>query len=434
MSLTARVKLWGKLIGHLGLPSVDSPVASFELSPDFAESGIQISPIHMRHPPNLFRFPERPAATFKGLPGIFADSLPDRFGNQLIDVFMAQKGIPPQELTTIDRLLYVANRGMGAIEYEPGASLPLQRTAVDVQLLAELAELVLARKELLRERLEQAEDRTSALTMIRVGSSAGGARAKALVAISSRGKILDGTVNRGPEFSYWLLKFDSSGNRDRDTGDPRGMPVLEYIYSTIARDIGIALPRTQILESGVERHFLIERFDRVLRNKKLDKVHYASWAGLAHADRDGVNSYEQLVLLCRQLGLGHQADLEVFRRAVFNIVGRNQDDHTKNFGFLMDRNGVWSLAPAFDMVYSYDPTGRWTRNHQSWLNGKNSDFVIEDLIAFGRYCNLSERQARQIVANTVDTFASFSRRAKEADLPAGLRKQVAENLRLGIFN
>lgn len=433
MSLQVKITLWGTVVGYLAYPSDYDKNTVFEYDPSFLRSGIQISPIHLMHPPGIYTFPNLSFKSFHGLPGFISDSLPDNYGNQLIDMYMAQKNIPPDEVSALDRLLYVADRGMGALEYHPGEKLPLERKALDLAHLAELAEMVLHRKEELNAKLSSAGDRATALSMIRVGSSAGGARSKALLALSPKGTILDGTVNHGAGYSYWLLKFDSHGNRDLDRNDPKGMPVVEYIYSLIAGMAGIEMPRTKLIEDGKDRHFLIERFDRFInKGNKLDKLHYVSWAGMGHTDRDGVNSYEQLVLLLRQLGLGQDEVTRIFRRAVFNILGRNHDDHSKNFGFLMDRRGQWSLSPAFDMTYSYDPGGRWTKNHQSWLNGKNNDFNFNDLLSFASFCNLDERKARQIINQIKAAFQSFPRLAKEYEVDADLKKTIESNMRLGI--
>ncbi len=428
------VLLWGTVVGSLGYAPGENRYATFEYDSHFMESGVQVSPIHAHYPPRRFIFDQAGFQSFQGLPGFIADSLPDKFGSQLIDVYMAQNGIPASEVTALDRLNYVADRGMGALEYRPGESLPLQRTALDLPHLAELAELVLRDKAELRERLQDANDHAAALTMIRIGSSAGGARSKALIARSVTGKIFDGTVNHGPGYTYWLLKFDGGSNRDRDERDPRGMPVLEYIYSRIAAKAGIDIPRTDLISDGTDRHFLIERFDRVIRNGGLDKLHYASWSGLDHADRDGVNSYEQLILLVRKMNLGQGAETEVFRRAVFNILGRNQDDHTKNVGFLMDRLGTWTLAPAFDLTYAFDPAGRFTKNHQCWLNKKNNDFDRTDLLDFGRFCNLSGKKARAIIERIGDALAEFPTLAGDLDLPRDLRRAVERNTRLHLLS
>lgn len=432
MSKNIRVTLWGTTVGYLGYSPDHKNVAAFEYDPEFIESGIQISPIHLKYPPFIFTFDQLSFKSFRGVPGFIADSLPDKFGNQLIDIYMADKNIPASEVTTLDRLLYVSDRGMGALEYHPGEVLPLQRTALDLQQLSELAEMVLKRKENLHNKLLSAEDRSAALTIIRIGSSAGGARSKALIALSSKGTLLDGTVNHGPDYSYWMLKFDSGANKDMDNTDPKGMPTVEYIYSLIAKQSGIDIPNTKLWIQGGKKHFLIERFDRIIINRKVDKLHYVSWAGLAHADRDGINSYEQLVLLVRQMNLGQTAVTEIFRRAVFNILGRNQDDHTKNFGFLMDRLGKWRLAPAFDLTYSYDPFGSWTKNHQSWLNKKNNNFKFDDLLKFGKFCGLGNKKSREIIYQIKDAFSNFSVLASEYELVTGLRETIESHLRLDI--
>ncbi len=427
------VYLWGTKIGVLGYSPGQTRIATFEYEPDFMASGIQIAPVHLWYPPGRFAFDGMGFKSFQGLPGFIADSLPDKYGNQLIDLYMAKKNIPASEVTALDRLNYVADRGMGALEYRPGETLALQHTALDLQHLSELAELVRKDKNRLQEMLASSEDQAAALAMIRVGSSAGGARSKALVAKSGKGNFFDGTVNHGPNYTYWILKFDSDSNRDMDSTDPEGMPVLEYIYSLIAREAGIDMPETGLIDDGSTRHFLIERFDRIIRNNKLDKLHYVSWAGLSHADRDGVNSYEQLILLVRQMNLGQSAETEIFRRAVFNIIGRNQDDHTKNTGFLMDRSGRWRLSPAFDMTYSFDPAGRFTKNHQCRMNGKNNNFEYDDLFSFGRYCNLGEKKIRGIIEQVRNSFAGFSELANQYGLHEGLRKTVESNLRMNLL-
>lgn len=424
------VHLWGTKVGSLGYAPGENRIASFEYNPDFMRSGIQISPVQLHYPPALFSFGTLNYRSFQGLPGFIADSLPDKYGNQLIDIYMAERNIPASQVSPLDRLNYVANRGMGALEYKPGESLPLQRGGLDLQHLSELAELLQRRQSKLHEDLLSSEDRAAALSMIRIGSSAGGARSKALVALSNKGKLLDGTVNHGPFYTYWLMKFDSRSNRDRDENDPQGMPVLEYIYSIMARKAGINMPETQLIDDGRDRHFMIKRFDRVINNGKMDKLHYASWCGLAHADRDGINSYEQLILLIRQLKLGQSAETEIFKRAVFNVIGRNQDDHTKNTGFLMTRSGFWTLSPAFDLIYSYDPVGRFTKNHQSWLNRKNNDFVFEDLLKFGHYCNLSDKKCREIISRSGDVFSQFPALAREYELAEEMQKTVEKNLRM----
>lgn len=437
MSTVVEVKLWGTTIGHLGYSPGQTEIATFEYDDPFARAGISISPIHVPTSRRLHSFDQMNTRTFKGLPGIFADSLPDTYGNQLIDLYMAERRIPPEQITALDRLLYVGTRGMGALEYHPAFDLgdgEDSGVALDIQLLAELANQLTSREKKKRDGLRRAENRRAALRLIRVGSSAGGARSKALVARAPDGKLLDGSVDHGPGSTYWILKFDVDSNRDRDATDPKGMPKVEYIYSRIAAECSIDMPRTDYIVDEDDFHFLIERFDRVKEDRRVSKLHYGSWAGLAHADRDpvGAHSYSQLVLLARQLGLGQDAVTQIFRRAVFNVVGRNHDDHTKNFGFLMNKSGAWSLAPAFDMTYQYDPEGKWTRAHQIQLNGRRDRFDRDDLVAFGRYCNLPDRKSNAIVKATVDAFREFGRLAKHYEVPVDVRNTVELALRLDL--
>ncbi|MDA3948628.1 MAG: type II toxin-antitoxin system HipA family toxin [Spirochaeta sp.] len=437
MNTVVEVTLWGTAIGHLGYAPGQTEVATFEYDPVFARSGVQIAPITMPNGVALHAFDDTATRTFKGLPGIFADSLPDKYGNQLIDLYMAEKSIPPESITALDRLLYVGTRGMGALEYHPAFDLVDETdagTALDIHLLAELADHITSRSSATHAELLNAKNRRAALRLIRVGSSAGGARSKALVARAADGTLFDGSIDHGPDFTYWILKFDTESNDDGDASDPKGMPKVEYIYSLIAEECGIQMPRTDYVVDGDDLHFLTERFDRLHEGEKITKMHYGSWAGLAHADRDpvGSNSYEQLVLLARQLGLGQNEITQLYRRAVFNVVGRNQDDHTKNFGFLMDKTGRWTLAPAFDLTYQYDPAGKWTRAHQTRLNRKRENFERSDLVAFGRYCNLSDRKSDEIVSQTIDAFSRFPTRADEYDVSRKLATTVETGLRLNI--
>lgn len=435
MSGRVEVKLWGTTIGYLGYAPGQKEIATFEYTEAFMRSNIYPSPIQMHYPQSRFTFPDISTRTFKGVPGIFADSLPDKYGNQLIDIFMAEKKIAAESITTLDRLLYVGTRGMGALEYHPSEfddAKQEENSVLDIHLLSELAQLVLSNKEILHSNLQNSQTQKDALNLIRIGSSAGGARAKALVARDQEGNLYDGTMDHGCKYSYWLLKFDSSQNSDRDAKDPKGMPKVEYIYSQLAKACGINMPDVDYIEDKEDFHFLIKRFDRDTSDQKLQKIHYASWSGLTHADRDatGTYSYEQLVLTARKMGLGQDAITELYRRAIFNIVGRNQDDHTKNFGFLMDKTGTWKLAPAFDMTYAFDPTGKWTKSHQIKLSGKQEGFMREDLIKFGTYCNLSAKKSQSILNEVVEVFRTFEKQAKMLDVTSQLRTTIYQALHL----
>lgn len=442
MNKIAEVRLWGTTIGYLGYSPRQNQIATFEYTPDILKYNIQPSPLEMNHPPAKFEFPYISQRTFKGVSGIFADSLPDKFGNQLIDLFMAKKKIPKEDVTTLDRLLYVGKRGVGALEYYPeflSKEGKENNIALDIHSLSELSQTVLDKQKNLNEKLKDMEKAEDALRLIKIGSSAGGARAKALVARDKNGIFFDGTETYDSEHSYWLLKFDSEGNSDRDKEDPRGMTKIEYIYSQIAKECGINMPRIDYIVDGNDFHFLIERFDRIYKNQKTEKIHYASWAGLTHSDRDstGAYSYEQLVLSMRKMELGQSDVTELYRRAIFNIIGRNQDDHTKNFGFLMDKSGKWCLSPAFDMTYSFDPSGKWTKNHQIRLNGKQNNFLLEDLIKFGEYCNLNSKKILEIISTTMEAFSSFEEKANNHDVNQELRDTIINAIdmcRMGLTN
>lgn len=433
MSRVIDVKLWGVVVGQLGYEPGQTEVATFEYTEAFANSGIQVAPLQMKAPTRIHSFADISHRTFKGLPGIIADSLPDKFGHQLIDIFMAQKRVAPEQITALDRLLYIGARGMGALEYHPAEQIKddSEGLALDVHTLAQIAAQVISTNSAKHAQLMDATNRAQALKLIRVGSSAGGARSKALVASAPDGTIKDGTVNHGIDHRYWLLKFDSENNQDRDGTDPKGMTRVEFVYGMLARECGIDMPQTSQIIDGDDFHFLIERFDRVVENGRVEKLHYASWCGINHAHRDisGAYSYEQLAMVIRQMGLGQSALTEIFRRAVFNIVGRNQDDHTKNFGFLMNKSGQWRLAPAFDVTYAYDPTGLWTSTHQIRLAGKQTDFTRQDLLAFGEYCNLKKRKAEGIIDTTLSVFEQFKPKAQAVGVDELLLETVCGSLR-----
>jgi len=434
MTQVIHVKLWGVTVGRMGYVD-DTGVALFEYDDMFLDSDICISPVHMPTNQKSFQFPHISERTFKGLAGVFADSLPDTFGNQLIDSYFAKKGIVPEKISALDRLLYIGKRGMGALEYSPSTKFSEEAPVsmgLDIQMLSELASLVASKSREKTEAILNAKDAETVIKLLRIGSSAGGARSKALVATSPRGDFLDGTVDHGTDHRYWLMKFDSENNSDRDGFDPKGMTKIEYIYSKVAKDIGIDIPEVDFYQENGDFHFLIERFDRLAGANKMEKVHYASWSGLDHAHRDasGTYSYEQLILLARRLNFPQTSIEEIYRRAVFNVIGRNQDDHCKNFGAYMNKSGEWKLSQAFDLTYSYDPNGRWTRVHQIKLNGKQDGFSFDDLSKFGRHCNLSNPKIREIVERTIDGFDKVGGMANSLDVSPELKSTVLKNMRI----
>jgi serine/threonine-protein kinase HipA len=431
MSTVAEVRLWGRAIGAVSLGDGED-VASFEYDPAFAGSGIEISPIVMPLSNRVYSFPELSRQTFNGLPGLLADSLPDRFGNSLIDAWLATQGRPADSFNAVERLCYTGARGMGALEFVPALG-PTARKASRIQVdqLVELASEILTHKNKLNVSFADGKEAQAMTGILRVGTSAGGARAKAVIAWNpATNEVRSGQVTAGKGFEYWLLKFDGvRGNKDKELEDPEGYGAIEFAYSRMAKDCGIDIKECRLFEENGRRHFMTRRFDRLDDGRKL---HMQSLGGLAHYDFNdaGAHSYEQALFVARQLGLPMTAIEDLFRRMVFNIVGRNQDDHVKNIAFLMDKSGAWSLAPAFDMTYSFNPAGVWTGRHQMMLNGKRDDFAVQDFTACARTASMKRGRAETIIAEVVSTISRWHVYAEEAGVSPEKQNQIKRALRL----
>jgi serine/threonine-protein kinase HipA len=423
----AEVRLWGRVIGAVSLED-DQDYAAFQYDSDFAQSGIEISPLMMPLSDRIYTFPELPRVTFWGLPGLLADSLPDRFGNALIDAWLATQGRTPGDFHAVERLCYTGSRGMGALEFAPQKG-PRLREAKKIKIdsLVQLASDVLTRHGQFSGNLADASREEALKDILRVGTSAGGARAKAVIAWNPKtNEIRSGQITTGKEFEYWILKFDGvSGNKDKELEDPKGYGVIEYAYYLMAKACGINMTECRLFEENERRHFMTRRFDRLPSGEKL---HMQSLCALAHFDYNqaGAYSYEQALLTIRQLKLPADAVEEQFRRMVFNIVGRNQDDHVKNIAFLMDKEGHWSLAPAFDMTYSYNPSGAWTATHQMTLNGKRDGFTMSDFRAAAKSANMKRGRAEAIVKEVVSAVKRWPEFAEAAKLSDGLRDKIQQ--------
>lgn len=431
MSTLAEVRLWGKTIGAVSLQDGDD-VASFEYDAAFAQSGIQVAPLVMPLSRRVYRFPELSRPTFHGLPGLLADSLPDKFGNALIDVWLASQGRQPDSFNAVERLCYTGERGMGALEFVPaigpGAR---QTTAIEIGQLVDLASEVLTHRNNLQASF-LSEDRKDALSdILRVGTSAGGARAKAVIAWNPKtNEVRSGQVKAGTGFEYWLLKFDGvSGNKDKELEDPKGYGLIEYAYYLMALECGITMNECRLFKENGRSHFMTRRFDRKAGGEKL---HMQSLSALAHYDFNmaGAYSYEQAFLAMRQLQLPMQAIEQQFRRMAFNIVARNQDDHVKNIAFLMNKSGEWSLSPAFDMTYSFNPAGTWTASHQMTLNGKRDKFTLEDFKACAKTASMKRGRAAKIVAEVQAAVSQWKLFAEQAGVPDGVREKIQGTLNL----
>jgi len=427
----AEVRLWGRTIGAVSLADGDD-VAAFEYDLAFTQSGIEVSPITLPLSTRIYRFPDLSRQTFYGLPSMLADALPDKFGNALINAWLATQGRSPESFNAVERLCYTGDRGMGALEFSPALG-PKTRKAKQIQInrLVDLASEVLSHRNHLRVSFADDSHGQALNDILRVGTSAGGARAKAVIAWNpSTNEVRSGQVPAGEGFEYWLLKFDGvAGNRDKELEDPQGYGVIEYAYYLMARDCGIEISECRLFEENGRRHFMTRRFDRLAGGEKL---HMQSLCALAHYDFNlaGAYSYEQALMVIRQLGLPMRTIEEQFRRMVFNVMARNQDDHVKNIAFLMDKSGQWSLSPAFDMTYSYNPSGNWTARHQMTVNGKRDNFTQEDLNACARSASMKRGRAEKIVAEVRCVVENWKHYADEAGVDPAQRERIARALRV----
>lgn len=421
----ANVMLWGRRIGAVSwIPERDLGV--FQYDPEFVSSGIQVSPLTMPLRERPYEFPALARETFSGLPGLLADSLPDKFGNALIDAWLARAGRLPESFNPVERLCYLGQRGMGALEFEPLIHPQAKRNeALDVAELVKLANSVLNQREQLGGQLNGKNDQQQIEDIIRVGTSAGGARAKAILAWNpATGEFRSGQVKQSEGFSNWLIKFDGiSGNRDKELADPQGYGQVEYAYYLMALEAGIHMSECRLHQEGGRSHFMTKRFDRSDSGQKL---HMQSLGAMMHFDfnQAGAYSYEQALMVIAQLGLNRQAREQQFKRAVFNVLARNQDDHVKNIAYLMGKAGQWQLAPAYDMVYSFNPSGAWTGQHQMSINGKRDNFLLDDLLALGSVADIKAKQAKVIIDEVANAVAQWRGFAEHA----GVDRQTAESI------
>ena len=430
----AEVRLWGRTIGAVSLDD-DSTVAAFQYTPAFAASGIEVSPITMPLSNRVHVFTALPFNTFHGLPGLLADSLPDKFGNALINAWLATQGRAPASFNAVERLCYTGARGMGALEFAPAAGPASGSTTrvaekIDIDALTQLASDVLGRRNDFAGSFAS-DDRAAALQdILRVGTSAGGARAKAVIAWNrAANEVRSGQIAAGEGFDHWLLKFDGvSGNRDKELDDPQDFGAIEYAYYLMAQAAGVTMSECRLLEENGRRHFMTQRFDRLPGGGKL---HAQSLCALAHFDFNhaGAYAYEQAFLVLRQLKLPMAAVEQQFRRMAFNVIARNHDDHVKNIGFLMDQDGQWSLAPA---TYSYNPAGDWTAQHQMRINGKRDGFTIEDFRACAKSAVMKRGRAETIIEEVRAAVAQWPQYAEKARVAEAWREQIQRNMRLSL--
>lgn len=409
------VNIWDKNVGIL-LWDKNRDVSIFEYEPSFLKSGLEIAPLVMplrSAAGQRYVFPENKNKCFKGLPGIFADSLPDAYGNQIIEDWFVSRGVSGVDISPLDRLCYVGKRAMGALEYFPAVNDELETSSViEIQLLTELAQKILNEREAFQTSLKNEDKKI--IDILKVGTSAGGAKPKAIIAYNPKTKeVRSGQVKAPDGFGYYLLKFDGVENK-KLSDNPVGIGNVEYAYYKMALDCGINISESTLLIEGDYSHFMTKRFDRTGEG---EKIHMQTLSAIAHMDRDIPQSYERAFQVMRMLRLPSPDITEFFRRMVFNVVARNHDDHTKNHSFLMDNKGKWSLAPAYDLSFAYSAGGRWTGQHQMSLNGKRDNFEYNDLLTVGKRQNISN--CEMIIDKTIEIVSQWKKYA----LDAGVRPE-----------
>ncbi len=423
------VKMWGRTIGYLVWDN-RSNCADFQYEEDFLPGKREISPLTMPLSNAVYRFGHLARETFQGLPGCFSDSLPDKFGNRLIEEWMIRN--KRSSLTPLEKLSFIGNRGMGCLEYEPSNNIKSKSTQIELSSLVHVAREILNTKSKLGVQFDDlSSSKEKALReLISIGTSAGGARAKALIAYDEvKGEIRSGQVTSPKRFKYYLIKFDGISQSDKEGADPQGFGIIEYVYHLMAKKAGIEMAKCQLFEENNRKHFMTQRFDRLAGGEKL---HMQSLCAMGHHDfnQARTTSYEQALDTCRKLNLTQKEVLQLYKRMVFNVVARNQDDHTKNISFLMDKSGTWSLAPAYNVCYSYSPDGAWTSAHQMTVNGKSDKFVIKDLVEVGQIFDIE--QPVEILKEITDAVRTWSVLAKDHGVNAEVVKKIRHSHRYKI--
>jgi len=416
----ATIVLWNKNVGAV--------------EDSFIKSALDISPLIMPLPElqngnKIFSFSNLNWETYYGLPGLLSDSLPDRFGNRILEAWLTRQGRNLQNINPVERLCYTGKRGMGALEYKPAIHPSGNYKSEPL----EIKELITLANEILNERSSMSgnlkEDRESSLlNIIKVGTSAGGARAKAVIAYNEQtGEVRSGQAAVPENFTHWIIKFD--GIKQKELGDTKGYGRIEFAYYKMAVDCGISMSTCKLLEENDRAHFITKRFDRLSGN---EKIHLQTLCAIAHFDYNDPNSYsyEQAFQVMRQIRLPYPNAEELYRRMVFNVIARNLDDHTKNISFLMDNTGEWKLSPAYDVTYAYNPESRWTRRHQLSINGKRDEISKEDLLKVGKEMNI--KKAKDIIDNVKDVISNWNIYAKDCNIPKSQIDSIASNHKIDI--
>lgn len=418
---TAEVWLWGSRVGYLYQPE-NSKLVRFEYDEDFLDSGIEISPLKMPLSDTIYSFDSLiDVPAFKGTAGVFADSLPDKFGNKLIDAWLMSQGRAKDSFTVIERLCYTGNRGMGALEYRPSTNSISTEGSLDITEMVKLASSVLDDKK----NIVLSDKKASIAQLIDIGSSAGGARAKAVIALNeSTGEIRSGHLQNEKGFDYWLLKFDGvDKNGDHNIEDGKQYTNIEYAYYLMAKDAGINMNECRLFQKDGLSHFMTKRFDR----ENGDKLHMVTLAGLAHLDYNTPCScsYEMYAEYAKRIGVSKSEIEEIYRRMVFAVEGVNCDDHVKNFSFLMNRKGEWHISPAYDITFAYNPNNEWISKHQMTINGKAANISDADMISCGEKMGLSADFCQETIKTVKAVVADWVKYAEKASLSENRTMDIA---------
>lgn len=413
--MIAEVYLWGTRIGAVKQDTVtDIPI--FNYDENFLESKIEVSPILMPLSREIYSFPALSEQTFHGLPGMLADSLPDKFGNKVLEKYLSDQGRDFNSISAVERLLYTGSRGMGALEFRPEKNYATSKNAsIDINALVKVASDILSE----RTATHYSADEVTMEQIINIGTSAGGARAKAIIAWNKKtNDIRSGQISAGEGYEYYLIKFDGvENNKDKEKeADGKAYTRIEYAYYLMATAAKIKMEKCSLLNRDNNYHFMTKRFDR---GDNGEKIHMQTLGAIAHFDYNmpRAHSYEQAVQVMQKLRLKQSEVEQFYRRMAFNILAQNRDDHVKNISFLMDKSGTWRLSPAYDITYAYNPTNKWLSQHQMTMNGKGDNFTLDDFYEAGLNMNLSKAKIKAILSDVIEAIDRWEEFAVQAKIP-----------------
>lgn len=426
---TVKVKMWGTTIGYLHRQ--DNEMIGFQYDENFIPSGIEISPLKMPLSNATYFFPALPEETFSGLPGMLADSLPDKFGNIVIKHYLESQGRTKDSFTVLEKLCYTGKRGMGALEYEPATNIVDADEEIDIDALTKLAADILSE----RENLNMKYNDNMIAQLMQGSSSVGGARAKTLIALNPEtNDVRSGQISAGEGFEYWLLKFDDiANNRDKDKKpDNKEYTRIEYAYYLMAKNAGIEMSECRLLKENGRAHFMTKRFDRY--GATGEKLHMQSLCAIAHMDFNSprMYSYEDAFDVMRQLNLPHNDFVQLYKRMIFNECAKNYDDHTKNIAFLMNKKGVWSLSPAYDVTFSYNKSSTWVNAHQMLINGKSDGITKDDFMSVAKKSGIKKAEAEKCISQIKKAVSEWKNVAEEAGLSMKNAERIQSCFNLNI--